>query len=50
MPGKQKIAIAITGASGSIYAKVLLSKIEALKEQLEEVYERLHIFRGDDED
>lgn len=34
---KQKIAIAITGASGSIYAKVLLNKIEKLKEQFEEV-------------
>src|SRR4051812_47687835 len=34
---KQKIAIAITGASGSIYAKVLLTKIEAIKDQLEEV-------------
>lgn len=34
---KQKIAIAITGASGSIYAKVLLQKIEKLREQFEEV-------------
>jgi 4-hydroxy-3-polyprenylbenzoate decarboxylase len=34
---KQKIAIAITGASGSIYAKVLLTKVQALKDQLEEV-------------
>ena len=34
---KQKIAIAITGASGSIYAQVLLNKIEKLKDQFEEV-------------
>lgn len=34
---KQKIAIAITGASGSIYAQVLLNKIEKLKNQFEEV-------------
>jgi len=34
---KQKIAIAITGASGSIYAKVLLTKIEKLQDQFEEV-------------
>src|SRR5687767_6301946 len=34
---KQKIAIAITGASGSIYAKVLLTKLQALSAQLQEV-------------
>ena len=33
----KKIAIAITGASGSIYAKLLLEKLAELKEQLEEV-------------
>jgi 4-hydroxy-3-polyprenylbenzoate decarboxylase len=32
-----KIAIAITGASGSIYAKVLLDKLVLAKEQYEEV-------------
>lgn len=32
-----KIAIAITGASGSIYAKVLLDKLLTIKEQLTEV-------------
>ncbi len=32
-----KIAIAITGASGSIYAKVLLDKLLTVKEQLTEV-------------
>lgn len=34
---KQKIAIGITGASGSIYAKVLLDRLMELKEQTEEV-------------
>jgi len=34
---KQKIVVAITGASGSIYAKVLLQKLDELKEQIEEV-------------
>lgn len=34
---KKKIAIAITGASGSIYAKVLLDKIKLLESQIEEV-------------
>jgi len=33
----KKIAVAITGASGSIYAKLLLQKLQALKEQLAEV-------------
>jgi flavin prenyltransferase len=32
-----KIAIAITGASGSVYAKVLLDKLLLLKEQYEEL-------------
>ncbi len=32
-----KIVVAITGASGSIYAKVLLDKLTLLKDQLEEV-------------
>ena len=30
---KNKIAVAITGASGSIYAKVLLDKLLAVKDQ-----------------
>ncbi len=34
---KRKIAIAITGASGSVYAKVLLDKIISLKSQISEV-------------
>ena len=34
---KHKLAIAITGASGSIYAKVLLDKISKLNDQLDEV-------------
>jgi 4-hydroxy-3-polyprenylbenzoate decarboxylase len=33
----KKIAIAITGASGSIYAQLLLNKLEALKEQIAEL-------------
>ncbi len=33
----KKIAVAITGASGSIYAKVLLQKLAALKEQITEL-------------
>lgn len=33
----KKIAVAITGASGSIYAKLLLQKVTALKEQLAEL-------------
>jgi 4-hydroxy-3-polyprenylbenzoate decarboxylase len=32
-----KIAVAVTGASGSIYAKVLLEKLQALKDQVGEV-------------
>ena len=34
---KQKIVVAITGASGAIYAKVLLEKLQALHEQIETV-------------
>lgn len=34
---KHKIAIAVTGASGSIYARVLLDKLNALQAQLQEV-------------
>lgn len=34
---KKKIAIAVTGASGSIYAKVLFKRIEQLKDQWEKV-------------
>ena len=34
---KQKIVVAITGASGSVYAKVLLTKLSQLKEQIEEL-------------
>ena len=34
---KLKIAVAVTGASGSVYAKVLLDKLNELKEQIEEV-------------
>jgi len=34
---KQKIVIAVTGASGSIYAKLLLDKLITLKDQLQEV-------------
>jgi 4-hydroxy-3-polyprenylbenzoate decarboxylase len=32
-----KIAVAITGASGSVYAKVLLDKLAQLKDQVTEV-------------
>jgi 4-hydroxy-3-polyprenylbenzoate decarboxylase len=34
---KHKIVVAITGASGSIYAKVLLKKLESLNEQIDSV-------------
>ena len=34
---ENKIAIAITGASGSIYAKLLLDKLQAIPEQYQEV-------------
>lgn len=32
-----KVAVAVTGASGSVYAKVLLDKLKELKDQLTEV-------------
>lgn len=34
---KRKIAIAITGASGSVYAKVLLDKIVSLRSQISDI-------------
>lgn len=34
---KQKIVVAISGASGSIYAKVLLDKLAGMRDQIEEV-------------
>ena len=34
---KHKIIIAITGASGAIYAKVLFDKLRNLKDQIENV-------------
>ena len=34
---KKKLIVAVTGASGSIYAKVLFDKLSQLKEQIEEV-------------
>ena len=34
---KHKIIVGVTGASGSIYAKVLLNKLVLLKDQIEEV-------------
>ncbi|RYE22795.1 MAG: UbiX family flavin prenyltransferase [Sphingobacteriaceae bacterium] len=34
---KKKIVVAITGASGSIYAKLLLEKLQVLQEQIAEV-------------
>ena len=37
MNKKNKIVIAVTGASGSIYAKVLFDKLISLKEQIENV-------------
>ena len=37
MIAMKKIAVAITGASGAIYAKLLLQKLEQLKEQWQEV-------------
>ena len=37
MSKKHKIVVAITGASGSIYAKVLLQKLQQLSDQIEEV-------------
>ena len=37
MQHHHKIIVAITGASGSIYAKVLLQKLQLLHEQIETV-------------
>ena len=37
MGNKQKIIVAVTGASGSVYAKVLFDKLQALNEQIEDV-------------
>lgn len=37
MTKKHKITVSITGASGSIYAKVLLDKLSKLSEQIEQV-------------
>ncbi len=34
---KKKIVVAITGASGSIYARLLLEKLQALQDQVQEV-------------
>lgn len=34
---KHKIVVAVTGASGSIYAKVLLDKLSLLKDQIEDI-------------
>jgi flavin prenyltransferase len=34
---KQKIVVAVTGASGSIYAKVLFDKLKLIKDQVEDV-------------
>ncbi len=34
---KNKIVVAVTGASGSIYAKVLLEKLSSLKDQIDQV-------------
>ena len=33
----KKIAVAITGASGSIYARLILQRLAQLKEQVEEL-------------
>src|SRR6476469_9375377 len=35
--GKRKLVVAITGASGAIYAKILLKKLESIKHQIEDV-------------
>jgi flavin prenyltransferase len=37
LQNKHKIVVAITGASGSIYAKVLLNKLQKLSDQIETV-------------
>jgi len=35
--GKKKIVVAVTGASGAIYAKLILKKLKQIEEQLKEV-------------
>jgi 4-hydroxy-3-polyprenylbenzoate decarboxylase len=37
MGGKRKIVVAVTGASGAIYAKILFNKLLEIKEQIDEV-------------
>lgn len=37
METKKRIVVSVTGASGSVYAKVLLDKLTALKDQIDEV-------------
>ena len=37
MMTKHKIAIAVTGASGAVYAQVLFKKLEVLQDQIQEV-------------
>lgn len=37
MDAKRKIVVAVTGASGSIYAKILFDKLSEIKNQVEEV-------------
>ena len=37
MGEKRKIVVAVTGASGAIYAKILLNKLQEIKEQIDEV-------------
>ena len=37
MKNKHKIIVAVTGASGGIYAKVLFDKLKELQNQIEEV-------------
>lgn len=34
---RQKIVVAVSGASGSLYAKLLLTKLSGLREQIEEI-------------
>ncbi|MDO8992643.1 MAG: flavoprotein, partial [Daejeonella sp.] len=34
---KKKIVVAVTGASGSIYAKVLFDKLKNLQDQISEI-------------
>lgn len=37
MSTKQKLIVAVTGASGSVYAKVLFDKLKSIPDQIEEV-------------